>query len=69
MLSISPSGFEREEELRMATATTQDIFPKATVTRQQVEAEQQERLRRGAVSCEIGEDAINWILMTVWPVE
>jgi hypothetical protein len=53
----------------MATATTQDIFPKASVTRAQVEAEREERLTRGAVSCEISEDATNWILMTVWPVE
>jgi hypothetical protein len=39
-------------------------FPKATVTREQVEKERELRLSAGAKSSVITEDATNWILTT-----
>jgi hypothetical protein len=50
------------------TTTTVETFPKATTTRDQVEAERKARLTGGAVSSTITEDATNYILTTVWNV-
>jgi hypothetical protein len=50
------------------TTTVLETFPKATVTRQQVESERIERLTRpDIVSSEIsdGGDPTNWVLKTV----
>ena len=52
----------------MATTTVVETFPKAGVTRQQVEAERQLRLNApNILSSEISDsdDPINWVLKTV----
>lgn len=50
----------------MATRPLVETFPKATTSRDQVDAERTARLDAGAVSSDITEDAVNWILTTVW---
>lgn len=46
--------------------TTVEEFPKDKITREEVEKVREERLTRPLViSCEITEDATNWILTTV----
>lgn len=50
----------------MATRTEVETWPKATTSRGQVDAERTARLGAGAVSSHITEDAVNWILTTVW---
>ena len=52
----------------MATTTVLETFPKANVTREQVELERRERLSRPAIlSSEISDsdDPISWVLKTV----
>ncbi len=52
----------------MATTMVVETFPKAGVTREEVESERIERLKRPAIlSSEIsdGDDPINWVLKTV----
>jgi len=52
----------------MATTTVLETFPKANVTREQVESERRERLKRPAIiSSEISDndDEISWVLKTV----
>ena len=51
-----------------ATMTTRELFPKATVQRSQVEAEQKLRIQCGAIRSSISEDGTNWILTTEWNV-
>ena len=51
----------------MASDPLVELFPKATVTRAQVEAEQNFRMQNGALSCGITEDDTNWILTTILP--
>jgi hypothetical protein len=52
----------------MADATTIDKFPKATVTKAEVEEIQKKRVdEEHATSCVLTEDSTNWILTTVWP--
>ncbi len=50
------------------TTSTVETFPKATVSRAEVERERLLRLDSGAISSTISEDKDNWILTTVWPV-
>jgi hypothetical protein len=50
------------------TATIVETFPKATVSRERVEAERRARLKAGSVSSEITEDKDNWILTSKDPV-
>ena len=49
----------------MADVTTVEKFPKATNAKEDVQKLQQENLDAGAKSCELSEDATNWILTTV----
>ena len=52
----------------MATTTVVETFPKAGVTREDVESERIERLKRPAIlSSEISDDhdEINWVLKTI----
>ena len=49
----------------MPDATTIEMFSKATNTKEDVKKLQQENLDGGAKSCELTEDATNWILTTV----
>ncbi len=51
----------------MADATVVDKYPKATTTKADVEKIRANKLRNGAKSCVLTEDATNWILTTVWP--
>lgn len=51
----------------MPDATVIDKFPKATVTKAQVQQIQADRLENGAKSCTLSEDAADWVLTTVWP--
>ena len=51
----------------MADQTVVQTYPKATVTRVEVQNEQALALANGAKSSTITEDDTNWILTTVWP--
>jgi hypothetical protein len=51
----------------MSDATIVDKFPKATVTKAQVQQVQNNKLNSGARSCVLTEEDTNWILTTVWP--
>ena len=51
----------------MADATVVDKYPKATVTKAEVQQIQTNKLNNGAKSCVLTEDSSNWILTTVWP--
>lgn len=53
----------------MSDAEVVDKYPKATVSKVQVAEIQADRLKNGASSCTLSEDATNWILTTVWPGE
>lgn len=55
-------------------STTQQLtqltekFPKSTVTRNSVEKERELRLAAGAISSDLKEDSVHYILVTAWPV-
>ncbi len=51
-----------------ATTTTKELFPKTTVSKQQVETDRDLRIKAGAIRSTIQEDATNWILVTEWNV-
>jgi hypothetical protein len=51
----------------MADATVVDKYPKATVSKTEVQKIQTNKLDNGAKSCVLTEDSTNWILTTVWP--
>jgi hypothetical protein len=51
----------------MADATVVDKYPKATVSKAEVQQIQTNKLNNGAKSCVLTEDSTNWILTTVWP--
>lgn len=51
-----------------ATTTTKELFPKTTVSKQQVEAERALRIKAGAIRSTIQEDTTDWILVTEWNV-
>jgi hypothetical protein len=51
----------------MADATVVDTYPKATVSKAQVQQIQRNKLNNGAKTCTLTEDSTNWILTTVWP--
>ncbi len=48
-------------------ATQVERFPKASVSRSEMEKTQKSRLEQGAKSSVLNEDATNWILTTAWP--
>ncbi|MGZ3272323.1 MAG: hypothetical protein ACXU82_00910 [Caulobacteraceae bacterium] len=52
------------------TTTTRELFPKATITLAQVQAEQALRIKAGAISSKIDSDSdpANYLLITVWNV-
>lgn len=50
----------------MATKTFVEKFPKATISRDEVETARQASLDAGATSAVITEDSDNWILTTVF---
>ena len=67
MRSTSLSAAE-QARIAMATTTVVETFPKATVTREQVESERIERIRRPDIlSSEISDsnDPERWVLKTV----
>jgi hypothetical protein len=51
----------------MPDATVVDRYPKATVSKDEVEQIQTNKLDNGAKSCALTDDSTNWILTTVWP--
>jgi hypothetical protein len=51
----------------MADATVVDTYAKSEFTKAQVQQFQTEKLAAGAKSCDLSDDATNWILTTVWP--
>jgi hypothetical protein len=53
-----------------ATTTTKELFPKATWSLAQVQAEQALRIKAGAVTSTIdsASDPANYVLTTVWNV-
>jgi hypothetical protein len=51
-----------------ATVTTKEMFPKATTTKAQVEAESELRIKAGAIRSSIQDDGTNWVLITEWNV-
>jgi hypothetical protein len=51
-----------------ATTTTRELFPKATVTHDQVVKEQALRIKAGAIRSSIQDDGTNWVLVTEWNV-
>jgi len=52
-----------------ATVTTQELFPKATCKRSDVEAQQALEIKAGAITSSIkDDDPTNWVLVTVWNV-
>jgi len=50
------------------TVTTRELFPKATVTRAQVEAQRDLEIQAGAIRSSIDDDGTNWVLVTQWNV-
>lgn len=66
-MQSSTSAKERGKRgLRMADYTTRRLYPKATMTRLDMEAIAQTHLANLARSAVVTEDATNWILTTVW---
>lgn len=51
----------------MADATVVNKFPKLTNTKQDILNLQKQFKDDGATSCDLSEDADNYILTTVWP--
>ncbi len=51
----------------MADTTAVDKYPKATVSKADVQKIQTNKLHNGAKSCTLTDDTDNWILTTVWP--
>lgn len=51
----------------MPDATVVDKYPKATISKAEVEQIQADQLSNGARSCVLTEDSTDWILTTVWP--
>jgi hypothetical protein len=51
-----------------ATVTTRELFSKATISRQQVEAQQALEIKAGAIRSSIQDDGTNWVLATEWNV-
>jgi hypothetical protein len=51
----------------MADATVVDKYQKATVSKDEVEQIQKNKLTNGAKTCTLTDDSTNWILTTVWP--
>jgi hypothetical protein len=51
-----------------ATTTTRELFPKATIQRSQVEAQQALEIKAGAIRSSITDDGTNWVLVTEWNV-
>jgi hypothetical protein len=51
----------------MADVTVVDRFPKATVTRADIESARESRLASGAKSTILSENDQDWILTTIWP--
>jgi len=51
-----------------ATVKTRELFPKASVTRDGVEAERRLRIKAGAIRSIVREEGSNWVLETEWNV-
>jgi hypothetical protein len=50
------------------TVTTRELFPKATTTKAQVQAQMDLEMKAGAIRSSIQDDGTNWVLVTEWNV-